>query len=216
MKFQKGKLVMGWGINDADYHVLITEKVDGKSKTIWKCPYYIKWYSMLNRCFSKKYQKDKVTYINKIICEEWKYFSNFRSWMEKQDWEDKCLDKDLLVYHNNEYSPETCCFISNEVNGFLTKRQNERGKYPLGVSLWQPKPHHTVRYSAKITKRKLTHLGYYLTPECAHRSWQLAKIERAKLFMAEYSKEPLTVKGLQRVIDKIQYDYDNNLITEDF
>lgn len=154
MKFQKGKLISGWGINDADYHVLITEKVVGKSKTVWKCPYYTKWYSMMNRCFSKKYQKDKVTYTNKTICEEWKYFSSFRGWMTTQDWKGKCLDKDLLVYKTTEYSPETCCFLSNEVNGFLTKRQNDRG--------------------------------------------------------------PLTVQGLQRVIDKIQYDYDNNLTTEDF
>lgn len=214
------KLVSGFGINDADYAVLVTEVVDGKSKTVWKCPYYIKWYSMMNRCFSKKYQKEKVTYCNKTICDEWKYFSNFKSWMEKQEWEGRCLDKDLLVYKTTEYSPDTCCFITNEVNGFLTKRQNGRGAYPLGVSKWQLASHRPLKYKASIAtyrvRKGLTHLGYFDTPEEAHKAWQLAKIERANLLIAEYEGEPLTVRGLKRVAAKIEDDYNKDLITGEF
>lgn len=211
--------IYGWGINDADYKVMVSKKINGVSKQVWKCPYYTKWFSMLNRCLSPKYQKDKVTYTNKSICEEWKYFSNFRAWMEKQDWEGKHLDKDLLISGNSRYSPETCCFVTLEVNGFMTRRQNGRGKYPLGVSLYSPNSKHLPFIAVMSTfreYRKTKSLGRFDTPEEAHKAWQLAKIERAKLLILEYNDEPLTVKGLKRVVSKIEDDYSKDVITEEF
>ena len=52
MSIKKNKLVYGWGVNDVDYVVQIKEelpKVNGKRKrkTIWVCPYYQKWKSIL-------------------------------------------------------------------------------------------------------------------------------------------------------------------------
>lgn len=211
--------IYGWGINDANYRVIISEKVDGKTKQLWKCPYYTKWFSMLNRCLSPKYKENKETYTDKVICEEWKYFSNFRMWMVTQDWRGRHLDKDLLVLNNRVYSPETCCFVTLEVNGFMTKRQNDRGAYPIGVSLYKPTPTHHP-FIASISKfrvyKKSQSLGRFDCPLLAHKAWQVAKIERAYLLREGYKDEPLTVKGLQRVADKIQYDLDNDLITEDF
>ena len=139
--------------------------------------------------------------------------------MEQQDWEGKELDKDLLVYKNKIYSPETCCFISHTLNTYLRSSNKTRGIYPIGVSyhtnpkMINPSKH---PYVATISnKGKTVRLGYYLTPEEAHKAWQKAKIKQAQDLAVEQTDERI-VQGLLRVANKIQYDLDNNLITEDF
>ena len=84
------KLVYGVGINDSNYVVRRFETigyVNGKQKQklIWVCPYYQTWTNMLNRCYSIKYQERNKTYIGCSVSEEWKTFSNFRSWMMTKD-----------------------------------------------------------------------------------------------------------------------------------
>lgn len=86
---------------------------------------------MIHRCYLKS---NELNYADKFVTEEWRIASNFKSWMEQQDWEGKELDKDLLVYKNKVYSPETCVFVSKEVNNFLIKSSRNRGLYPIGVS----------------------------------------------------------------------------------
>lgn len=220
----KNKLVCGVGINDADYVVGIYEELprtNGKrnKKLIWQCPFYFRWKGMLQRCYSKSCLEKYPSYIGCSVCEEWLTFSNFKAWMEQQDWEGKQLDKDLLVYQNKVYSHETCIFIAPSINSFLVKRDKCRGDYPLGVSyhtdpkMINPSKH---PYLSTIGKRgKKLHLGYYLTPEEAHKAWQKAKIKQAQDLAVSQTDERI-VQGLLRVADKIQYDLDNNLITEDF
>ena len=139
--------------------------------------------------------------------------------MEQQDWKGKHLDKDLLVYKNKVYSPETCVFIDQRLNNFLVKRDKCRGIYPIGVSYCtKPKMSNPLKhpYQAQIRERgKTVDLGLYLTPEEAHKTWQKAKIKKAHDLAASQIDERI-VQGLLRVADKIQYDLDNNLITEDF
>ena len=114
MKMVKPKrLVYGVGINDADYVVQKWETigyVNGKQKQklIWICPYYSAWKSMLKRCYSSKYQDKRPTYKGCSVSDEWLTFSVFKVWMEKQDWEGKQLDKDLLFEGNKIYSADTC------------------------------------------------------------------------------------------------------------
>lgn len=220
----KNKLVYGVGINDANYTVSIKEeapKVNGKrnQKLIWKCPFYSRWKDMLNRCYNKSYLERQPSYNGCSVCEDWLTFSNFKSWMEQQDWEGKSLDKDLLVYQNKLYSPETCVFIDQRLNTFLIKCDKRRGDYPLGVSYrTNPKRVNPLKhpYKAQIRNRgKNISIGHYLTPEEAHQAWQKAKIKQAQDLAASQTDERV-IKGLLRVADKIQYDLDNNLITEDF
>ena len=220
----KNKLVHGVGINDANYVVHKSEELprtNGKrnKKLIWKCPFYSRWVSMLERCFSNKLKARYQTYKDVTCCEEWLTFSNFKSWMETQDWEGKALDKDLLVYKNRVYNPETCVFIDPSINSFLLKSDKNRGDYPIGVNYHiKPKMINPLKhpYKATISDRgKCVFLGYYLTPEEAHKAWQKEKINQAKILQSEQTDQKV-IKGLQRVIDKIQYDLDNNLITKDF
>lgn len=124
------------------------------------CPYYTKWKSMLVRCYSKKYQERQPTYIGCTVSKDWLLFSNFRCWMEKQDWEGKQLDKDILVPDNVEYNEAACIFVSHDINTLLTDRRAVRGKYAQGVS-WHKRDN---KYTATCNiKGKSQFLGYFNT-----------------------------------------------------
>ncbi len=111
LSFQKRSGVCGIGINDADYKVL--PRVNGKQLI---CPYYQRWVSMIKRCYSEKTQERQPTYKGCTVCDEWLTFSNFKVWMEKQDWRGKQLDKDVIMSGNKVYSPDYCSFITQKEN----------------------------------------------------------------------------------------------------
>lgn len=95
------------------------------------------WHRMIERCHNPKYQETCSTYIGCSICDEWKNFSNFFEWY-KVNHKDGCeLDKDILVKGNKVYSPETCCFVPQEINKLIIQRNKKRGKLPIGV--YEPK-----------------------------------------------------------------------------
>jgi hypothetical protein len=119
------RLVCGVGVNDADYNV----SVQAEGKTV-HCPYYRKWRQMLRRCYSG----EQSAYNDCYVCPEWLLFSNFKKWMELRDWNGNELDKDLLVYGNKVYSPDTCLFISAKINTSINESKSRRGRCMLGVS----------------------------------------------------------------------------------
>lgn len=149
------KLVCGVGVNDADYFVQVYDFVDGKKKRVWICPFYMKWNSMLTRCYNKRYQSDKPSYEESKVAPEWHYFMAFRSWMEKQNWQGKHLDKDLLVYGNKVYTPDTCCFIPNEINVALStnKKRGYDKELPTGIFFEKESGKYLVQMS-KFGKNK--------------------------------------------------------------
>ena len=177
------KLVFGVGTNDADYSVIVRKEqpmVDGKRqrKVVFKCPYYHRWQAMLQRCYSKTSMSRRIKYRECFVCEEWLTFSNFKSWMEKQDWEGRELDKDLLIKGNKVYSPETCVFVSREINLFITECDAARGDYLIGVHK------HSVNgtFVAQINlEGKRKNLGSFSTEIEAHRKWLTEKQKLAKL-----------------------------------
>ncbi len=96
------KLVWGVGVNDLGYRVQVKEWVTengGKRirKTVFLCSYYTAWGNMLQRCYSKKYLESKPSYIGTSVCSEWVYATEFKKWMEQQDWRGKSLDKDIIA-----------------------------------------------------------------------------------------------------------------------
>lgn len=163
------RLVHGIGTNDADY---VTKPViNGKRVS---CPYYRTWLSMMDRCYSYKYHKKFPTYIGCSVCDEWMLFSNFKAWMEQQDWEGKCLDKDIIVPNNKVYSPDTCCFVHGSLNNLLTDHSAKRGNYQIGVH-WD-KSHNRFRASCRYNG-KTEHLGYFDKQETAHEAYLKRKHE---------------------------------------
>ena len=187
------RLIFGVGINDANYNVVKQEKVNNRSKTVWKCPYYKKWKGMLSRCYFKGYQEKYPTYEGCTVCKEWLTFSNFKKWMEQQEWEGRSLDKDFLSEGNKTYSPSTCMFIPQKLNNFILTRGKTRGLYPIGVN-YQKKPKHMINertkpYMSQVNNQtgKKVYLGYYSTPIEAHQVYLNVKLEQCVDYIEELS-----------------------------
>lgn len=98
---------------------------------------YKVWISMLQRCYDPYYLDKYPTYRDCMVCNDWHNFQNFAEWFYKNYYEVPndlvCLDKDILIKGNKIYSPETCIFVPKRINALFTKRQNDRGDYPIGV-----------------------------------------------------------------------------------
>ena len=99
---------------------------------------YMYWKSILSRCYNEKSLKKNPTYIDCEVHSEWHNFQNFAKWFDENYYkvnnEVMCLDKDILCKNNKVYSSKNCVFVPNNINIMFTKRQNYRGKYPIGVS----------------------------------------------------------------------------------
>ena len=196
------KLVFGVGINDADYVVQKKETivyVNGKrkQKLVWVCPYYRVWTHMLERCYSTKYQERRPTYKGCSVSEEWLRFSNFRTWMEKQGWEGRQLDKDILFEGNKVYSGETCVFVSREINLFTTDRGNDRGELLIGVNWHKRDGVFQSRCCNPFTKKR-EHLGYFTCEEQAHQAWLKRKLELAHLIAEEQTDNRVAKALIER------------------
>jgi len=77
---------------------------------------YSVWLCMMRRCYSAAYHKDKPTYKKCTIHSDWHNYQNFASWYYENYVEGYDLDKDLKVWGNTEYGPETCTFVSVKLN----------------------------------------------------------------------------------------------------
>lgn len=193
------KLVFGVGINDAGYVVRKWETVgyvDGKQKQkmVWICPFYRVWHSMLNRCYSSKYQESKPTYKGCSVSEEWLTFSNFRAWMVTQDWQGKQLDKDLLFEGNKVYSAEACAFVSHSVNSFTTDSGAARGDWLIGVSWDKGRGKFKSQCCNPLTKRR-EFLGRFTREQDAYDAWLKRKLELAKE-LAAMQTDPRVAEAL--------------------
>lgn len=139
---------------------------------------------MLKRCYSAKYQDKRHTYKGCSVSVDWMTFSNFKAWMQEQDWEDKHLDKDLLFEGNKIYSDETCVFVSPMVNKFVNDRGAARGKWLIGV-YWNKKAGKFHSQCRNPFTRKNEFLGYFTCEQEAHQAWRKRKLELAHLLAAE-------------------------------
>jgi len=200
----KRKYVYGVGVNDAWY---ITQYKSKEGKSLW-CPFYVRWKGMLERCYSTKYKEKHTTYVGCTVSEGWLLFSNFRSWMEKQDWKGKQLDKDILVPDNKVYSESTCIFITRGLNTLLIGCDATRGDCPRGVS-WSKNCSRYTSYCA--VKGKLKYLGCFVTEREAEITYCIFKsnliIDTSK--EKEAAKQPKLQEGLllhaQRFTDRASY-----------
>lgn len=151
----------GVGINDARY--MVCTHIDGKRSM---CPFYMVWKNILKRCYDNKHQLTAKSYVGCSVCPDWIYFSNFKSWMQRQDWRGKDLDKDILVSGNKVYSPETCIFVPKSINNLLTNHAAARGKWPIGVSFDK----NTQMFVAQCrNESEKIYLGRFDSPAEAHK-----------------------------------------------
>jgi len=170
LKCSMYSLVSGVGINDIEIN------------TKDKC--YKVWHSMMNRCYSKKYHSKFPTYQNCSVCNEWTYLSNFKRWFDENYVDGYVLDKDILVKGNKVYSPETCCFVPEEINLLLLNNKKKRGNLPIGVTF------RDNSYYAIMTKHNKTkHIGIFKTPIEAFNAYKIEKEKYVKELADKYFKE---------------------------
>lgn len=92
--------------------------------------------SMFERCYDLVALKKRLSYAGCYVREDWYNFQVFSEWcysqkgFKEERWQ---LDKDILVRGNKIYAPENCCFVPSEINALFTKRNSDRGNYPIGV-----------------------------------------------------------------------------------
>ena len=208
------KLVYGVGINDADYVIKKWETigyVNGKRKRklIWICPYYRAWKHMLERCYSTKYQERQPTYKGCSVSEDWLTFSNFRKWMEAQDFEGNQLDKDLLFEGNKVYSAKTCVFVSGMVNSFTTDRRASRGEWLIGV-YWNKGANKFQSRCRNPFTKKSEHLGLFTSEQEAHKAWLKRKLGLARQLAAEQTDERVAKALIERYTNYGEYHGDRS------
>lgn len=155
---------------------------------------FITWDNMLRRCYDPYELNKQPTYIDCYVCELWHCYQNFAKWYEKKyyqiDNEVMCLDKDILIRDNKIYSPETCIFVPQKINNLLTKRQNDRGKYLIGV-----KEGTKGRYIALLNKGdryekpKRVHLGIFDTEIDAFLKYKEEKEKLIKHIADQYKND---------------------------
>lgn len=180
--------------------------------------FYKFWSSMIERCYSESMLKRNPTYRGTVVCEEWRYFSNFLIWAEENYIEGYNLDKDIISGDKKLYSPETCCFVPRVINSCILDKitQNE---FPIGVSYMKkdkngyerPKP---FRASMSIYGKQ-THLSTFSTPEEAHLCWQINKMNYLTDLTEKFSFLDIKIlNGLHRRITILKDDIKNNCITK--
>lgn len=172
------KLLYGVAINDAEYTTRIAKRVGSKTFDVWVCPYFSRWKHVLNRCLSQKFKSKNPTYRDCEICSDWLLFSNFKKWMEKQDWQGKELDKDILIQGNKTYCPEACVFIDSMVNTFINSQESSRGSSMIGTSLVKATGKFRARCRNPLTGES-EYIGNFDKEEDASKAWRARKLEIA-------------------------------------
>ena len=172
VRSSKKGLVYGVGINDANYKVSWYE--NGKKKM---CKYYKMWQRILERCYSIKYQTRNPTYKGCSVSPKWLVFSCFRDWLEKQNWEGKEPDKDLLSIGNRLYSEDTVVFIDHKTNSFINRSNYLEAGF-VGTSFDKDSGKYKSSCNNPFTG-KLENLGRFQTQEEAHLAWKARKHELA-------------------------------------
>ena len=182
---KKRKLKWGVGIND------VLESCESPNIQ----PFYKTWQNLLMRCYNNSFQKGRyAVYKGYSVTPEWHKFSAFKSWMEKQDWRGKELDKDVLGFSTKIYSPETCAFITIYTNRTFRRfeRKNRNIKYTLYFGKNKP-------YTVQLYKfGKRLYFGRYKTLEEAQK---VERIEYSKYFI-ELSEIETDSRVKQKLLEK--------------
>lgn len=93
---------------------------DGKYKSKVKgehTPAYKSWRGMINRCYDPEGHEGRLyMYKNVEVYKEWYNYQVFAEWFEENYIEGCVLDKDIKSGDNKMYSPDTCSFVTQQVN----------------------------------------------------------------------------------------------------
>ena len=152
---------------------------------------YTVWFSMLTRCYDKKWQEKHRTYIGCTMAKEWHNFQNFAEWYNNE-WYDigekLDVDKDFKVKGNKIYCAENCLIIPSRINRMVRHYKVEKYKNPIGVR------NSNTRFEATIGRWvngavKIKYIGAYDTPEQAFQAYKQAKEAYIQQVANEYKQK---------------------------
>lgn len=190
-KKSSNKLVAGVGVNDLPYTVGIYEQVDGKNKQKL-CPFYNRWKDVLTRTHPDYTRKSGNNYLGSSVHESWLYASNFKAWMETQNWKGLHLDKDILVKGNKQYGPNTCAFVPAWLNTCLSVNNGNNNGLAFGVQIdkrVKKEKSKKFRSDVNLLNGKREFLGQFHTEKEAHAVWQLARARELEKYISKYAQE---------------------------
>ena len=143
---------------------------------------YITWKGILQRSFNKDFKEKHPTYRDVTCCNEWLLFDNFYEWLHSQENFDKWInnsnwsvDKDILIKGNKIYNPNTCTLVPQIVNVLFTKRDNDRGKYPIGVYYNKRENNYRAQCENPYATHRDSKIGSYNTQKeafCAYKEYK--------------------------------------------
>lgn len=161
---------------------------------------YDTWNNMLSRCYSPKIHQKYPTYKQATLCHEWHNFQTFGDWYDDNYYEIENesmeLDKDILFKGNKLYSINTCIFVTSNINTLFTKRDSERGEFPIGVHYRKDNGKYRASCSDQLINRGdrcTVDLGQFDTFECAFNSYKKYKEQHIK-DVAEHYRGDIPVK----------------------
>jgi hypothetical protein len=142
---------------------------------------------------------DRSGYRDVTVCEEWKFFSAFKEWMETQDWEEKDLDKDIRIPGNKDYRLDACLFVDHHINSLLlTDPRKYIGDYAQGVCMRRNKGPNTYVAQIQIDGEKIN-IATFSTVEAASSAYCKEKAKHLR-DLAE-DQEPILKEALLRWAD---------------
>ena len=150
---------------------------------------YKVWHSMMARCYSNSGLASRSTYMDCSVYEGWHCFQNFAKWYEDNyyeiEGEQMHLDKDILVKGNKVYSPDTCVFVPETINGLFVKSNAIRGALPIGVSYHKKDRMYYSRCNNQLLGKTIT-VGTFTTPEGAFEAYKEYKEKYIKEVAEKY------------------------------
>ena len=198
------RLVQGVGIND----VLIPKFTQSKI--------YRTWVDMIRRTDGRDTKLLNTTHTYYKDCTldpRWYKLSVFKEWIEQwDDYENKEIDKDILIPDNKHYGPDTCLMVRPVVNAWFKPEDRKRDRLPRGTAYVSGylkrkgdrggKPYRAqinnlmIEGTHLISPRKRDHLGTFDTPEEASFVFEKARKEQLhKLIDTE--TDPRVIKALR-------------------
>jgi len=190
VRYEYHPSVFGVGFLGEGDNTMKVKGIRSKSYQIWHC--------MLQRCYDNKTQEKRPTYKNIVVCEEWHNYQNFTKWFKENYVEGWHLDKDLLLTGAGMYSPNTCVFIPQALNNFLTNNQTDNTSGYTGVSWRKGKGKWLAHISSRLEGRQIC-LGSFNTKEEAAKAYN----ERRKVYAEEW-KQTMAGKLSMQALEAIQ------------
>ena len=162
---------------------------------------YDAWNNMIKRAYNKNLHKKHPTYEDCSVCKEWHNFQNFGDWYDENyynvEGSTMHLDKDILFKGNKIYSPNTCIFVPKNINSLFTKRDNNRGKFPIGVHYRKDNNKYRAvcsnQLAKKHNKKTQVNLGQFDTPIKAFNAYKKYKEQHIK-DVADFYKDEIPKK----------------------